>query len=254
MKDVWCETFPNEDKKVKSRIEKRKQIAKQQKEYEMSMEDQERMQQEIPEWKRQSLVVTDQQAEEEEKQGLFKKLRKGVKERVSQTEAAQKFYQSEEYKKIEAIRSEMNQFKSNLKEEIDNTQNPLVQTSRRAVDLAFTESGLARAIKEMQKYDPEFDLQELHYEAEEIFKEFYCNYLNGNLQYIEKVCGKAGLAIAKSEINRRNSEGWKYKYDDILNINHPNFLGGLIPEKSPPQFTFTIEVQEIDCKVNNKDG
>lgn len=148
----------------------------------------------------------------------------------------------------------MKEFKSNLKEEIDTTQNPLVQSSRRVVDVAFSESGLARAIKEMQKYDRDFDLQDLHYEAEEIFKEFYCNFLNGNLDYVEKVCGKAGLAIAKTEIKRRQTEGWKYKYDDILNINHPNFLGGQIPDKSPPQFSFTIEVQEIDCKVNVKDG
>jgi hypothetical protein len=31
-----------------------------------------------------------------------------------------------------------------------------------------------------------------------------------------------------------------------------NFLGGSIPEKSPPQFTFTITVQEINCRVGIK--
>jgi len=29
----------------------------------------------------------------------------------------------------------------------------------------------------------------LAFEAEEIFKEFYCNFLSGNIEYIEKVCG-----------------------------------------------------------------
>jgi len=53
----------------------------------------------------------------------------------------------------------------------------------------LTESSTARAIKEMQKYDPTFDLQELNFEAQEIFKEFFCNYLSGNLEYLEKVCG-----------------------------------------------------------------
>lgn len=36
----------------------------------------------------------------------------------------------------------------------------------------------------MKKYDPHFDLEELCYEAEEVFKEFYCNYLAGNKEYL----------------------------------------------------------------------
>jgi hypothetical protein len=46
------------------------------------------------------------------------------------------------------------------------------------------ESSLARAVKEMQKYDPEFEINDLHYEAEEVFKEFFCNFLSANLDYI----------------------------------------------------------------------
>jgi hypothetical protein len=65
------------------------------------------------------------------------------------------------------------------------------------------ESGCARAIKEMQRFDKDFDLVKLHFEVEEIFKEFFCNYLNGNLKYLEKVCGKAALAVVKTELARR---------------------------------------------------
>ena len=115
------------------------------------------------------------------------------------------------------------------------------------------ESSCARAVKEMQKFDPDFDIQALHFEAEEIFKEFYCNFLSGNLEYIEKVCGKQALAITKSDINLRKQEQWHHKYHDILDCGNVNFLGGMIPDKSPPQFTFTIQVQEVSCKVNNKD-
>lgn len=78
------------------------------------------------------------------------------------------------------------------------------------------ESSCAKAITEMKKYDPTFDIGDLTYEAEEIFKEFYCNFLEGNLEYLEKVCGMAGLAIVKSEMKRREIEAWKYKYTDIL--------------------------------------
>ena len=50
------------------------------------------------------------------------------------------------------------------------------------------------AVKEMKKYDPEFDLEELTYEAEEIFQEFYCNYLTGNSEYLKLVCGSTAGA------------------------------------------------------------
>lgn len=91
----------------------------------MSQEEIDQLQQEIPEWKRQAMVVSDQQ-EPEERKGIFKRFGEGVSDRVSKTEAAQKFYQSEDYKKIEKLRAEMNEFKANLKEEIDTTQNPLI--------------------------------------------------------------------------------------------------------------------------------
>ena len=83
---------------------------------------------------------------------------------------------------------------------------------------------------------------ELNYEVQEIFNEFFCNYLSGNLPFLEKVCGGPALAIVKSEIKRRQTEFWKYKYDDILDSEFPNFTGAQVPEKSPPQFTFTITV------------
>ena len=35
------------------------------------------------------------------------------------------------------------------------------------------ESNSARAIRAMQKYDPSFDLVDLHFEIVEIFKEFF---------------------------------------------------------------------------------
>lgn len=87
------------------------------------------------------------------------------------------------------MRAEIREFKGNLKEEIETTQNPLIRTTREVADVVFLESGAARAVKEMKKYDPTFDIQELHYEAEEVFKEFFCNFLAGNLEYLQKVSG-----------------------------------------------------------------
>jgi hypothetical protein len=57
----------------------------------------------------------------------------------------------------------------------------------------------------------------------------------------------------KGDIKRRETEGWRHKYSDILDSRNILFQGGQVPEKQPPQFTFSIEIQEINCKVSVKD-
>ena len=52
----------------------------------------------------------------------------------------------------------------------------------------------------MQRYDPDFDLEELTDEAMEIFQEFYCNFLSGNKEYLEMVCGGTAGALCKAHI------------------------------------------------------
>jgi len=52
----------------------------------------------------------------------------------------------------------------------------------------------------MQKYDADFNLEDLTDEAKEIFQEFYCNFLSGNRDYIEIVCGGTARALCKSLI------------------------------------------------------
>jgi hypothetical protein len=64
----------------------------------------------------------------------------------------------------------------------------MVQKVMMVPELAKSETQTAKAIKIMTAYDPDFDLEELCMESEEIFKEFYCNFLAGNMDYIEKVC------------------------------------------------------------------
>jgi len=72
-KEVWRETFPDDQNKTLSRMEQRKQSAKMQKEYEENAEHIENLQEQIPEWKRGAIAVTEQEAVEE-KPGLFKRL------------------------------------------------------------------------------------------------------------------------------------------------------------------------------------
>jgi hypothetical protein len=78
----------------------------------------------------------------------------------------------------------------------------------------------------MQAYDPYFDFDDLEIEATEIFKEFYCNFLTGNIEYLETVSGGPALAICKTEIKRRAVEHWEYKYDEMLDCGKATFNAG----------------------------
>ena len=46
-----------------------------------------------------------------------------------------------------------------------------------------------KAVLKTRLYDADFDLEQLSFESEEIFKEFFCNYLAGNQKYLDLVCG-----------------------------------------------------------------
>jgi hypothetical protein len=58
----------------------------------MSPEEIEAMEASIPEWKRNALVLGDQEGPTEEKKGVFGKL----KSKINETDAAKKFYESDE--------------------------------------------------------------------------------------------------------------------------------------------------------------
>lgn len=67
------------------------------------------------------------------------------------------------------------------------------------------------------------------------------------------VCGGTAGALCKAHIEQRQKEGWRFKYEELLNCGHCFFQGGLI-ESRIPQFIYHIEVQEFDAKVCAKTG
>lgn len=99
MREVWQETFPNEKHSSLSRMEKRKEQARLMKEYEENKEAIDNIQQQIPEWKRGAVVISDK-PQEEEKKGLFKRMTGKVMSKIAKTSAAQEFMESEDYKKL----------------------------------------------------------------------------------------------------------------------------------------------------------
>jgi hypothetical protein len=125
-KDVWAETFPNAERDMKRRQDMRKKNARmaretQEKLKEMTPEEIEEMEKNTPEWKRGALVVTEAN-QGQEKKGIFG----SVKEKVSKTDAAQKFFQSSEYEKLKEARGNFSEFKDKFREGLENTQNPAI--------------------------------------------------------------------------------------------------------------------------------
>lgn len=253
-KDLWQETFPSDDRKVKTRIERRREIAKVQQNY--TEEEIAEMQEAIPEWKRTAVTAVDEDQVQEEKTGFFRRLTRKIGSKVSDTTIAKKIVESEEYrdfkKKYREIKQEASEFKEDFKDEVETTQNPLVGKARSMGDYIFHETELSQAIGKMRMYDPEFDILDLHYEIEEIFTDMFDNYLEGDLEYLQKFWGEAALAVIKTELQRRKKEGWEHKYKELIFCTDANLLAGSVSEDNRPRFSFTLSAQDINCKVSTK--
>ena len=86
MKDVWEETFPNDNRNANTKIQERKAKAQEMKKY--SSEEIDAMQEEIPEWKRQAMTTFDESKLEDEKGVLGRALGK-AKTKISSTKFIQ---------------------------------------------------------------------------------------------------------------------------------------------------------------------
>jgi hypothetical protein len=128
----------------------------------------------------------------------------------------------------------------------------MIRGAAQIVDKVKSDTQWNKAVAIMKRYDPDFCLEELTFEAEEIFREFYCNYLAGNKEYLDKV-SSGPVALLGAMIELRNKEGWKFKYEELLDCGVAHFAGATLIE-GQPAFTFTIEIQEFDAKVRVSDG
>jgi len=102
-------------------MEQRKERARLAKEWEdatkeMTEEEIQAYMDEIPEWKRGALVVSDFGKKEEKKRGMFGRAKDALGNKISSTEAFQDFKESEEFKKYKDMKKEAEMFKGDLKD------------------------------------------------------------------------------------------------------------------------------------------
>lgn len=87
----------------------------------------------IPEWKRFSLVVLD---ENPEKLSIFARSRQNLLNRMKQTSAYESYLESDLHKEVVQFKEDYEEAKRNLTDEINNSQVPFIVASRDiAVDL-----------------------------------------------------------------------------------------------------------------------
>ena len=82
----------------------------------MTPEEMEEYENSIPEWKKGALTVSDT-ATEEEKKGMFGRLG----DRINDTGAGKKFFESDEYQRIKEARGSYSEFKNKLSDGVENT-------------------------------------------------------------------------------------------------------------------------------------
>jgi len=181
------------------------------------------------------------------------KLKDKLKAKFNETDLAKKIYASDEFKNYTEVKADLVQFKADLKDNLQQSNNAVVQGSLHLLDKITSESNTARAIREMRQIDPAFDVFELEEEAKAIFHSAFNAFLMGDLDLIEKICGEMALAYFKALIKKREVEGVYPKYDNLWDIEEAQLLGGHIPDKKLPTFTFTIKTQEIHCNISKKE-
>ncbi|KRX00901.1 hypothetical protein PPERSA_09507 [Pseudocohnilembus persalinus] len=254
--EAWQQTFPDEKEMAQKRLLKAKEQAKKLREEQQNMkeyteEELEEIQQNIPEWKKNAL----QKAQNvEEKQSIASKLKGKVKAKFNKTEFASNLYKSEEYKEYQTFKTEMSQFKEDFKDHVHNSPSNLVQGGLYVIDKASSEHQIAKSIKEMRKYDPEFDLWELEKESRVIFETAYNHYLEGDIDILEKYCSEQALGYFKTLIKQRKAQNCSPKYKQLWTCDRSMFNKAFFPDSILPVFQFNIKMQEIYCNVDDITG
>jgi len=241
LKESWYETFPQEKdyvSKYKDRIEEIKRQRELEEEYENNGE--------IPEWKRGALIVTDIEAEPESRWAKFKR---SVKSKFDDTDTMKEFYKSDSFKEFSEARSHLQDLKGDIQTEVDHSQSPLVAKARGAYDMIFTESNTAQAIRQMQSFDPDFEIEDFLYEARDLFEMMYTYQLHADIETLSLFVGEQALAFWKNILTVRTKTGIEPKYKEVLSVDDITFMGGRIPDKKNACFTFSCRLREIHCNV-----
>ncbi len=157
-----------------------------------SKKEMEAIQEAIPEWKRSAIVISELD-DDDEHIGMLKRALGKAGSKIGSTKFIKNLSKSEEFSKFRKgyveVKEDMTDFREKLKDNIETTENRAVGVARDVGTVVFNESTASRATRVMRKFDPDFDLIELHHEAEEIFLDFFNAFLSEEYEYLKKFTG-----------------------------------------------------------------
>ena len=200
---VWKQTFPGEEN-LELLLERRKaeaQILKS-KIKEPTEEEIAEIEAAIPEWKRGAVVmVLDQPVEEVT--SIFDTAKLKMKSHVKNLKIYKEAQTTLQNSELNLLVEDLKQSFTNVKDNLNESQNPFFVVSRDLMDRAKFKSPSAQAITVMRKHDPDFDLILFEREVDAIFKQLMHAFVKDDLDTIRLITGETALAVLSNEIKSR---------------------------------------------------
>lgn len=248
VKAAWFEAFPQEVD-VASLQKRRKETAKLKKTIstlDLSAEQLDALEQEIPEWKRGAVTFLrflEQPVSETRRHSVSRYIRDRYKDNPDMLALLDE---------MEGIKDSVQVMQDNFKQRLLYSDSVIVKTSMTAIS-KMREKLNADAVAEMKRRNPDFDFDTFEKEVRFMFEEIYHEFLRHNAKYLEKVCAGEALGHFRGMINEHQAKFGKPKYTDILNVSFPVLEASFITEDKVPIFAFSMNFQEIYCLVDPKD-
>lgn len=208
------------------------------------------MQDEIPEWKRGSVVFQGQtNVERVRSRNYLMERVNGYFQKISEND--------EEYEKMqdefEKLKVSIQNAKENVQQKVATSDSKVFQKSVDIYGSVKKKMG-SQTIDKMRAWDPEFDLLEFESEAKFIFEMVYAKFLEHDLEYLEEVCASEALAFFKSTMKVQQAMGAMPKFPKPMFIKSFAMRNAFVHmESGLPVFEFLTEFAEINCLVSMVD-
>jgi hypothetical protein len=203
--NVWKQTFPGEEN-MDLLFEKRRQEAQilKSKIKEPTEEEIEQLEAAIPEWKRGAVVlVQDDSATEKIKISILDIAKNNLTRHVKNLKVYKDAQKSYENSELSLLMEDLKTSYSNVRDNLKESQNPLLVVSRDLVDRVPYTSSSAQATSIMRKHDPNFDIILFEKEVTGIFKQLMTSFINDDLDTVKLIAGEVALALLTNEIKSR---------------------------------------------------
>jgi hypothetical protein len=219
--NVWKQTFPGEEN-MDLLFEKRRQEAQILKSRikEPTEEEIEQLEAAIPEWKRGAVVLVQDESSQKIKTSIFELAKLNLTRHVKNLKIykdAQKSYDNSE---ISLLMEDLKTSYHNVKDNLRESQNPLLVVSRDLVDRVPYTSTSAQATTIMRKHDPNFDMILFEKEVTGIFKQLITAFINDDLETVKLIAGEVALALLTNEIKSRRERVKLFFINLSLNLEN----------------------------------